>query len=146
MTLNKQKGLVSEINVTPLVDVMLVLLIIFMVSAPMMKEASKPDKGAETSMPTVDLPSDKTHGETPEGGRKAVTVSAQMISGGIRYFIDDKAVDILNMGEELKARGITSVKIRLDREIAYGKYMKILGVCKEAGIREIFNIYRTDEL
>jgi|SRR5688572_18315947 len=118
----------SEINVTPMVDVMLVLLIIFMVTAPLL-----------TAGVQVDLPESKA--AALEQDQEPVSVSIDA-SGGI--FIDDAAVTPDALGERLrqvKARssqeGGPRIYLRADRTLDYGRVMQLMGELDRAGLRRV---------
>lgn len=122
VSLGNNKGFVSEINVTPFVDVMLVLLIIFMVTAPLMTQ------GLEVDLPqtqTVEvLPTDSDH-----------LVMTIRRDGAI--FLDEYPVTLDDMEGHLK-RLVTEQKkqlfLRADREVAYGVVVEVMGHIKAAGI------------
>lgn len=123
----KRKQLVSEINITPLVDVMLVLLVIFMITAPMM-----------ISGINVDLPETKS---TPmKGNDEPLTIS---IDKNGQIFIMDTKVDENNLIPKLKA--ITSSKakmntrifVRGDKSISYGRIMSVVGEISSAGFAKV---------
>ena len=122
---NGCKRLLSEINVTPLVDVMLVLLIIFMVTAPMMT------KGIAVKLPETTakaLPQKKRHVE--------VIVSEK---GGI--FLEAIPVDEKGLARklhELKQKGAASqVLLRADKAVAYGKVARVMAAIRQAGITNL---------
>lgn len=120
------KGMVSDINVTPLVDVMLVLLIIFMVTAPMMTQ------GIDVKLPESSAPAIPTDDE-----RLVVTVTQDH-----RLYINDNAVEPGELGSKLAA--ITQnradrkgVFLRADEKIPYGYVMEVMGMIRQAGIDQI---------
>ena len=123
---NGSKGIVSEINVTPLVDVMLVLLIIFMVTAPMMTQ------GVDVKLPESSAPAIATDDE-----RLVVTVTEDR-----KVYINDNVVE---PGElESKLAAITQnrldrkgVFLRADEKIPYGYVMEVMGLIRQAGIDQI---------
>lgn len=122
---NGCRRLLSEINVTPLVDVMLVLLIIFMVTAPMMT------KGIAVNLPETTasaLPQKKSNTEV-------------MVTSRGKVFLDDIPVDEKVMTEklrELKEKGaVTQVLLRADRAVPYGKVAKVMAGIRQAGIRNL---------
>jgi biopolymer transport protein TolR len=124
---NGSKGqLVSEINVTPFVDVMLVLLIIFMVTAPMMTQ------GIDVRLPESSAPAIPTEEE-----RLVVTVNKdQQIS------INEYTVDLDSLGSKLSAiyqdqQKKKGVFLRADDSLPYGFVVKVMGVIREAGIDQI---------
>lgn len=119
----------SEINVIPLVDVMLVLLIIFMVAAPMMQ------KGVEVNLP-VSRRADKLTNAQP----LYVTVPTSYRRDR-RVFIDQEAVPIDVLGERMKqamqARSDKQVYLRGDGEVQLQELMDVFGRLKEAGVEKI---------
>jgi len=120
------RGMVSEINVTPLVDVMLVLLIIFMVTAPMMTQ------GVDVKLPESSAPAIPSDDE-----RLVVTITQDR-----KIYINDNLVE---SGElESKLTAITrnrldrkGVFLRADEKIPYGYVMEVMGLIREAGIDQI---------
>ena len=114
----------SGINVTPLVDVILVLLIIFMVTAPMMQ------RGVDVRLPRVESAADARE------ERLVVTVTRDQ-----RIYVNDRVVNINLVGETLqnlsRATGIDFVFLRADREVPYGRVMVVMDVIKKAGIEKV---------
>jgi biopolymer transport protein TolR len=119
----------SEINVIPLVDVMLVLLIIFMVAAPMMQ------KGVEINLP-ISRRADKLTQAKP----LYVTVPATYAADG-RVFIDQEAVPVDVLAERMKqamqSRDDKQVYLRGDGAVTLQQLMDVFGRLKEAGIEKI---------
>ncbi len=115
----------SEINVTPLVDVMLVLLIIFMVAAPMMM-VGVPVQLPRTSAPTV------------QQSRPPLIVSMTQ-EGKIFVRSDEVAAEILPQRlAALNAEDATiTVYIRADRGIPYGDVMRVMGRVTQAGFSRV---------
>ncbi|MEQ1578935.1 MAG: biopolymer transporter ExbD [Hyphomicrobium sp.] len=115
----------SEINVTPMVDVMLVLLIIFMVAAPML-----------TGGIPVDLPQAK--GDQLQSSKEPLTVSLDA-KGDI--YIAEAKVGIDELAAKLKAIAKNGVEeqiiIKGDRAIAHGLVLKVMGRIREAGFRKV---------
>ncbi|HNU73814.1 MAG TPA: ExbD/TolR family protein [Deltaproteobacteria bacterium] len=125
MVANKPGRLVSEINVTPLVDVMLVLLIIFMVSAPMMKEGMKV--------------------ELPEAEARALETQEQDLTITINQ---DRSLDINGSPIELsrldvildqirQQRGVESVYLQADKSIPYGYVVEVMSLVRSTGLTKI---------
>jgi TolR protein len=114
----------SDINVTPLVDVILVLLIIFMVTAPMMQ------RGVDVRLPKVESAADARE------ERLVVTVTRDE-----RIYVNDQVVNINLVGERLqnmsRATGIDFVFLRADREVPYGRVMIVMDLIKKAGIEKV---------
>ena len=121
----RKKGFVSEINVTPFVDVMMVLLIIFMVTAPMM------DSGLD-----VDLPQAKQVDNLPTDAEHLVLTVRE--DGAL--FLDTYEVKI----EELESRLSMLVKdkgralfLQADKAVPYGIVVDVMGRIKAAGIERL---------
>ena len=115
----------AEINVTPLVDVMLVLLIIFMVTAPLL-----------TAAVPVDLPDSRANPIDSEA--QAVTLSIDR--DGVVY-IDDNAVPAGGLAEALEALTRSGqgpdITLRADRALDYGRVMAVMGELNRAGLNRI---------
>lgn len=118
----------SEINVIPLVDVMLVLLIIFMVAAPMLQ------KGVEVNLP-VSRRADKM-----TDTRAYVTVPVSYRKDR-RVFIDDESVSIEVLGERMRqlmeGRDKLNVYLRGDGAVTLQELMDVFGRLKAAGVESV---------
>jgi len=117
--------LMSDINVTPLVDVMLVLLIIFMVTAPMMMQ------GLDVSLPEATaepLESEKEH--------LIITINKEN-----QVFISDFQVTVEFLGEKLKkileGRSDREVYLKADKDISYGTVVRVMAEIKGAGVEKL---------
>ena len=118
----------AEINVTPFVDVMLVLLIIFMVTAPMM-----------TSGVQVDLPESKAAALDQEQEPVSVTIDP---AGTI--YVNDEAVAPEALGERFaqiagssSEEGGPRIQLRADQSLNYGLVMSVMGELNRAGLRRM---------
>ncbi len=115
----------SDINMTPLIDVMLVLLVIFIITAPLM-----------TSSLRLDLP--KTEGATPSG---APSVVALGIDAQGRLFLGDQAAtaeELLAACKDAARRDPnTEVQLRADRTVPYGRVAEVMGWVQQAGLSRI---------
>ena len=115
----------SEINVTPMVDVMLVLLIIFMVTAPLIQQGVK-----------VNLPQAKA--APVEAKEQKITLS---INRGKQIFIGDVEVPLDQLEEKLKtnAKAQTDKEIYLwaDTDINYGMVVQVMASAQRAGITNV---------
>ena len=115
----------AEINVTPFVDVMLVLLVVFMITAPLL-----------TVGVTVDLPETSAPILAGQDEPLAVTVSA---SGQI--FLQETEVELKELVPRLTAITLnkpnTRIFIRGDKAIAYGVVMEVMGTLNEAGFLRV---------
>ncbi|MEH6401774.1 MAG: protein TolR [Sneathiella sp.] len=115
----------SEINVTPFVDVMLVLLIVFMVTAPLL-----------TVGVPLDLP--KTKGSTVQGDDEPLVVS---VNAEGRLFLEDLEIEISGLVPKLKA--ITGAKadqrifVRGDKDVNYGRVLEVMGEIHDAGFTRV---------
>jgi biopolymer transport protein TolR len=121
-------GVMSEINVTPMVDVMLVLLIIFMVSAPLL-----------TVGVPIDLP--RTKATSLDQDKKPLVVSVNLQG---RVYLQDSPIDVDQLVSKLKAitesRGgglDERVYVRGDRKVEYGTVMKVMGRLSAAGFHRV---------
>jgi biopolymer transport protein TolR len=125
--LERSKGSepMSEINVTPLVDVMLVLLVIFIITAPLLASSIK-----------LDLPS--TDAAKPMEAPKFVTV---VIDKSAQVFLGDQAIELPALAESLKktadASKDTEVQLRSDESVPYGKVIEVIGIAQKAGLTRI---------
>jgi biopolymer transport protein TolR len=122
MMTNSRKTLMSDINVVPLVDVMLVLLIIFMVTAPMMMV------GVEINLPQTKAQSIKTQ-EDP----LVLTVNK---NGEI--FLEEHTMKLEELGTKIetifKYRRDKEVILRADKDIPYGFVINVMAEVKRAGV------------
>lgn len=120
-----RRRLMSDINVTPFVDVMLVLLIVFMVTAPLL-----------TVGVPVDLPKSQAQSLVEPEEPLVVTVDSQ----GVIY-IQDTEVPIENLIPRLAAitenKSDTRIYIRGDRSIDYGQVMRVMGRINAAGFSRV---------
>ncbi|SDP09148.1 protein TolR [Desulforhopalus singaporensis] len=127
------KRLVSEINVTPLVDVMLVLLIIFMVTAPMMTQGLN-----------VDLPETTAKSLRQEQKPLVITVSKD---GGISIGSIPmvKALLLEELKKNYAANKDQPVYLRADRNVPYGDVVQIMAAIKQVGFDKIGMITKPQE-
>ena len=116
---------VSDINITPFVDVMLVLLVVFMVTAPLMTVAVP-----------VDLP--KTQAHTMNQDKEPLVVS---IDADGKVYLQDKILKLDELVPKLKA--VTNANpdarifVRGDKALAYGRIMEIMGTISSAGFTKV---------
>ena len=115
----------SDINVTPLVDVMLVLLVIFILTAPLLTSAIRMDlpqaQGAQT-------------GEAPE----AINLSLNQAN---ELFLNDKAIRKEALHAALQriaaSKPNTEVQLRADQAVPYGQVLELMGIAQQAGLSRI---------
>lgn len=114
----------SEINMTPLVDVMLVLLVIFLVTAPMLNSAIKLNLPTETAAQITE--------------QKTITIS---INAQGQYFVDDIAVSENELASRLQATAKENPKqqihLRADVDVNYGKVSHLLAELQRDGLSNI---------
>ncbi len=118
-------GPMSEINVTPLVDVMLVLLVIFMVTAPMM-----------TTGVDVNLP--QTKGGVLDESRPPIIVA---ITGHSDIYVNDRRTSLAQLAEAIRAAQpgppMAPVFLKADRSVPYGVVVQVMAALKAAGIEKL---------
>ncbi len=117
--------LLSEINVTPFVDVMLVLLIVFMITAPLL-----------TVGVPVDLPKTKAKSIAESEEPLVITVNAEGV-----IFIQDTEVELDNLVPRLAAitdnKADTRIYVRGDKSINYGRVLEVMGTVNVAGFTRV---------
>ncbi|MBT1070757.1 protein TolR [Pelotalea chapellei] len=122
---NDNRGIMAEINVTPLVDVMLVLLVIFMVTAPMMQQ------GVQVNLPKAD-----TKAMTP--AEETVVVS---VDKNGKIYINKDEVPAGDLRERLTtlfaSRSKKEIFLKADAGVPYGEVVKTMADIKGAGIERL---------
>ncbi|WP_396433818.1 ExbD/TolR family protein [Limnohabitans sp.] len=115
----------SDINVTPLVDVMLVLLVIFILTAPLMTSAIR-----------LDLPQSAA---AQAGGSPQAIVLVVDAQG--RWFLNDQAVTEIALREQLsqaaRSNPLTELELRADAAVPYGRVVEAMGLAQKAGLSRI---------
>jgi biopolymer transport protein TolR len=125
--LERSKGSepMSEINVTPMVDVMLVLLVIFILTAPLMASSIK-----------LDLP--KTDAAKASEAPRFVTLVVDKTG---QIFLDDKPIALDALKTSLSQTAVqnpdTEVQLRADVAVPYGKVVEVMGAAQKAGLNRI---------
>ena len=125
--LERSKGSepMSEINVTPMVDVMLVLLVIFILTAPLMASSIK-----------LDLP--KTDAAKASEAPKFVTLVVDKTG---QIFLNDKPITLDELKISLQQAAVknpdTEVQLRADEAVPYGKVVEVMGAAQKAGLNRI---------
>jgi biopolymer transport protein TolR len=129
-TLRSRAGgtMMADINVTPLVDVVLVLLLVFMVTAPMMS------RGIDVSLPVANQP------QREPDERVAVSVNANE-----RIYLGDQLVTAAMLEDKLRAmmegRPNKVVYLRADESLRYGRVIAVVDTIKKAGVEQIGFVY-----
>ena len=122
MRSGRDRGVLSEINVTPFVDVMLVLLVIFMVTAPLLQQ------GIDVNLPKAkgkDLPTEER-----------ITL---VISKNRTIFMNENPVSLQEMRRKLDAisKLNPNVFLKADKNVPYGFVVEVMGEIKDAGIEKL---------
>jgi biopolymer transport protein TolR len=121
---------IAQINVTPLVDVMLVLLVIFMVTAPIIQQGVQ-----------VNLPQAKA-GAIP-GTEELLVVT---IAKNGKVYLNDNPLTLAELGDKLRAirklQADKQVYLRADQDVRYGLVMKAVAEIKQAGIERLGMVTR----
>src|SRR6478735_1626611 len=123
----RRHGVMSEINVTPMVDVMLVLLIIFMVSAPLL-----------TVGVPIDLP--QSQAKSIEQDKEPLTIS---VNDKGQVFLQNSEITVEDLVPKMQAvaqaRGGTEARVyvRGDRKVDYGTMMQVMGRLSSAGFHRV---------
>jgi len=131
----RRRAVMAEINVTPMVDVMLVLLIIFMVSAPLL-----------TVGVPLDLP--QTQAKSLDQDKNPLTLSVNLKG---QVFLNDNEIALNDLVPKLKA--ITDARsglderifVRGDKKVDYGTVMKVMGRLSAAGFRRVALVTEVDQ-
>ena len=115
----------SDINVTPLVDVMLVLVVIFMLTAPLL-----------ATRIALDLPS--SDAAQPGNPPRFVTLA---VNPAGEVFLDDQPTSLpelaTRLAETARNRPDTEVQLRADASVSYGRVVEVMGVAQKAGLNRI---------
>jgi len=126
----KKGGAIASINVTPMADIMIVLLIIFMVITPMLQ------KQVDVKLPVA--------GNTKERKDEPKTIAVAINKNGVTYLgtkkMENPAVDLIPaLKEKLEELPDAEkmIYLRADEELAYAEVMKVMDLCREAGVEEI---------
>lgn len=119
---------INEINVTPMVDVMLVLLVVFMVTAPMLAT------GVSVSLPKVQAEQMPTENQRP----LVVTIDKD---GGVYLGMEDTPVELKDLAPQLMALAENNIEkrvyVRADEMVANGVVVKVLALLQTAGFRNV---------
>ena len=115
----------SDINVTPLVDVMLVLVVILIITAPLLASSIR-----------LDLP--RAEGTQPGDAPRFLTL---VLDRSGQAFLNDRPATSVQLAEQLaaaaKANPETELQLRADQAVPYGKVVEVMGVAHKAGLSRI---------
>lgn len=122
---SKKRRIISEINVTPFVDVLLVLLIIFMVAAPMM-----------TSSVSIDLPK----GSADPNNEKIQPITVSVKADGT-IFLQEDSIKLSVLGAqliEISGKNLSNkILVRADKNLDYGRVMEVVRIISVAGFNQV---------
>ncbi|NBD21276.1 biopolymer transporter ExbD [Aquabacterium fontiphilum] len=122
----------SDINMTPLIDVMLVLLILFMLTAPLMQSRLKLD------LPATDAPA--------APNEPGATLDVALAADG-RFFLDDQFITAEALAAQARARADgrpdTEVHLRVDKAVRYERVAELMALLQQAGLSRIAFITET---
>ena len=122
-------GVMADINVTPMADIMIVLLIIFMVITPMLQ------KGVDVKLPTAGNTKEK------KDEQKTITVAVKKDSttflNGVKLEKQEDLVAQLKERLEDVAEGSRVLYLKADAELPYSEVMKVMDLSREAGVEEV---------
>ena len=125
-TSSDEEEVLSDINITPLVDVMLVLLIIFMITAPMLHQ------GIEVALPKVEAPNLPTRANDP--------LILSIAANGLVY-VKERPVHPTKLLEVLtplvRGRSEETVFLKGDRDVPYGRVIEVLDILHKGGIERV---------
>ena len=119
------QDVMSEINVTPLVDVMLVLLVVFIVTAPLLTQSVR-----------VNLPKTVTAEPSPQDHLAKISVDAEG-----KLFLDSEALEPKQLGQKLTERLAQDpeliVQFNADNRVNYGRVAEVMALARQAGISRL---------
>jgi len=130
MAVGKKGGAMSDINVTPMADIMIVLLIIFMVITPMLQ------KGVDVKLPLAG--NTKERKDEPKTITVAVKKDSTTFLGGVK--VDNPQNELIpQLKEKLEdmPEGGKIIYLKADQDLAYSEVMKVMDLAREAGVEEI---------
>ncbi len=135
----RRRAVMSEINVTPFVDVMLVLLIVFMVTAPLMTLSIRVDFLIRAAAPLLNTEKAPLNVTLKKGGGSC--------SSQVDLFIDKTPIALVDIEAKFKAIRSTSdsqqpptVWVNADRDVCYNEVARVLGRLHDAGFGTVLNI------
>ena len=124
----------SDINMTPLIDVMLVLLVIFMITAPLMSSSLKLDLPKADGAQPNDAPAFISVGLDPQG----------------KLYVGDEALEpaafAARIAETARRNPRTEVQLRADQSVPYGRVAEVIGVVQKAGLNRVGFVTETPPL
>ena len=115
----------SDINMTPLIDVMLVLVVIFIITAPLLASSIKLDLPQASAARSAEAP-------------KSITV---VVDASGQAYLKDQPVSLAELARQLAAAGQanpdTEVQLRADKAVPYGRIVEVMGAAQQAGLNRL---------
>jgi biopolymer transport protein TolR len=124
----KKGGSIADINVTPMADIMIVLLIIFMVITPMLQ------KGIDVKLPIATNSKDKK--DEPKSITVAIRKDSTTFLKGIKVEQSELVTQLKGLLEDIP-EGNRIIYLKADAELPYSEVMKVMDLCREAGTEEV---------
>jgi biopolymer transport protein ExbD len=124
----KKGGAIADINVTPMADIMIVLLIIFMVITPLLQ------KGVDVRLPTAGNTKERNDQKTIE---VAIKQDSSTYLKGLKLDRQKDLVEKLKEALEERADTQKLVYLKADNQLPYEEVMKVMDLCREAGVEEV---------
>jgi biopolymer transport protein TolR len=122
----------SDINMTPLIDVMLVLVVILLITAPLLASSIK-----------LDLP--QADGAKGEAGAQSITVA---VDAAGKIYVLDQVVTLEQLaqqfGQQARLNNQAEVLLRADRTVPYGRIVEVMGAAQQAGLNHIGFVAETN--
>jgi biopolymer transport protein TolR len=122
----------SDINMTPLIDVMLVLVVILLITAPLLASSIK-----------LDLP--QTDAAKGEAGSQSITVAVDALG---KIYVMDQVVTLEQLAQQFaqqaRLNNQTEVLLRADRTVPYGRIVEVMGAAQQAGLNHIGFVAETN--
>ena len=128
-------------------DIFINLLLVFIIAFGMlfMNTNNTPKEAAnamgEKMLPKINLPKGQSDNAAMAADETPINLSAKKDGKTIQYFIDDVVIKYDDLEGILTNKKADTVKIRFDEQISYGRYIEILDLCKQCGIKNISNVY-----
>lgn len=123
---SEELGDMAEINVTPLVDVMLVLLVIFMITAPMLSQ------GLEVQLPQAEGKSFEVASNNPS--KITIAASGVVLVDGVSVGSTDLES---TLGPMLRGKRVRKALLEADQSVPYGQVVKVLDIMNRAGVEQL---------
>ena len=125
----KKGGPMAEINVTPMADIMIVLLIIFMVITPMLQ------KGVDVKLPQASNSKDRK--DEPKSIVVAIRKDSATYLGSQKLDDQNQLQPLIKERLQDLPEGARMIYLKADQELPYSEVMKVMDLCREAGVEEV---------